>query len=632
MAITLKCSCGKTLKVDEKHRGKKAKCPACGNTLLVEEQDADTAVQTEEPRKPRAAARDDDDENEPEVRKPIKKNAAAKSNKMMYIIGGGCGLLLILTCCMSGLGVGVWYFFFRAGDDDLKYVHEGVAGFVSVRAADVWKNPVFQDQLKQLPPAAKKEMDDKLKEMETKGDMKIDDLERITLIVRSADMMNPDIAMAMKTSKAMDRKKIIASMAREKNQKEKEVKHEGGTIYVFSGGGAKDSAAIFFASDRVVLVSEKEEKMKDILKQAKKPAKHPALTRGIQMASSGKHQIVAAFELKKDLMANIPPELKEKAPSLAETSGLILAGTLANDLALEAVLTFATKDVAAKAKTDTESLIAVGKLFIKGPKAPPAASKFIDSLTIEQSGVEVVVKARMDLDLKGFGDLPGFNLGQEKVVRFDRVKSENNLKQIGLAMHSFHNANQGKLPNHAIRDPKTGEPLLSWRVALLPYLGEQALFQQIRQNERWDSPHNSKFWKQMPAVYQLPGRPNNGQTYYQVFHGDRSAFPRAIKTKSPIAGDFGLGQISDGTSNTILVVEAAFSVNWMQPVDSHFNMGDPGLINRLGNHWGDGTFDAVMADASHRRMRRTMPWQTLQALITRDGNEKINAKDWQPNP
>src|SRR6516162_9991995 len=183
MAITLKCSCGKTLKVDEKHRGKKAKCPACGDTLLVEEQDAETAVQAEEPTKRRAAARDDDDngdEDEPEVRKPIKKKAAAKSNKMMYIIGGGCGLLLILTCCMSGLGVGVWYFFFRAGDDDLKYVHEGVAGFVSVRAADVWKNPVFQDQLKQLPPAAKKEMDDKLKEMETKGDMKIDDLERIT--------------------------------------------------------------------------------------------------------------------------------------------------------------------------------------------------------------------------------------------------------------------------------------------------------------------------------------------------------------------------------------------------------------------------------------------------------------------
>src|SRR5260370_19850320 len=125
---------------------------------------------------------------------------------MMFIIGGGCGLLLILTCCMSVGGVGVWYFFFRGGDHDLNYVHEGVAGFVSVRAADIWKSPVFQDQLKQLPPAAKKEMDDKLKEMETKGDMKIDDLERITLIVRSTDMMNRDIAAAMKSRKARNRR------------------------------------------------------------------------------------------------------------------------------------------------------------------------------------------------------------------------------------------------------------------------------------------------------------------------------------------------------------------------------------------------------------------------------------------
>src|SRR5262249_15504818 len=151
------------------------------------------------------------------------------------------------------------------------------------------------------------------------------------------DLMNPDIAVVMKTSRPMDRKKIIAAMAKEKNQKEKEVKHEGGTIYVFSGGGAKDSAAIFFASDRVVLMGEKEEKVKDILRQAKKPAKHLALTRGIQMASSGNHQLVVALELKKDLMDKLPPDMVKQAPNLPKTNGLIVAGTLAKDLSLEAV-------------------------------------------------------------------------------------------------------------------------------------------------------------------------------------------------------------------------------------------------------------------------------------------------------
>jgi hypothetical protein len=642
MAISLKCSCGKTLKVDEKHRGKKAKCPACGNTLLVEEQDAETAVQAEEPMKRRAAARDDDDngdEDEPEVRRPIKKKAAAKSNRMMYIIGGGCGLLLLLTCCVSGVGVGVWYFFFRGDDDDLKYVHEGVAGFVSIRSADMWKSSVVQDQLKQLPPEMKKGMDDKLKEMETQGGLKIDDIERITLIFRSTNIKeimkdNLDFAAVLKTSKAMDRKKIIAAIAKDLNQKEKEVKHEGGTIYVFSGPGAKGPSAIYFASDKVVLTAQKEESIKDVLRQAKKPAKHPALTRGIQMTSAGKHQLVVAFELKKDLMANIPPEMKEKAPNLAETNGVILAGTLANDLALEAVLTFATQDVAAKAKKDTDSLVAEAKLFIKGPKAPPAAGKFMDSITIDQRGAEVVVKAKMELDLKGFGDLPGFPFaggGGPGLGGPDRARNTNNLKQIGLAMHSFHAANNS-LPNHAIRDPKTGQAILSWRVALLPYLEQQALYKQIRQNERWDSQHNRQFWNQMPVVYLLPRKPNDGRTYYQVFHGDRSAFPKATRPAKtfPMVGDIGIVQISDGTTNTIFVVEAAASVNWMQPDDIPFQMGQPGLINRVGNHWGDNTFDALMGSGTVRRMRRDMTQQTLQALITRNGGEIVNDIDWEP--
>src|SRR5258706_155138 len=124
MPITVKCQCGKTLKVDDKHRGKKAKCPACGNILLVEDSGAanpDTGMQTEAPKKNRAGdddkgavkpgapkkkpGADDDDGEDPGDRKPLKK--PAKSNMMMYLIGGGCALLLLGTCCLGGVGVGV---------------------------------------------------------------------------------------------------------------------------------------------------------------------------------------------------------------------------------------------------------------------------------------------------------------------------------------------------------------------------------------------------------------------------------------------------------------------------------------------------------------------------------------------
>jgi hypothetical protein len=638
MAISLECSCGRKLKVDEKHRGKKAKCPGCGTTLLVEEPDDDvdpeTAMQAEEPKKRPTPV--DDDEDEPEVRKPIKKKkAAAKSSMITWLLAGGCGLLVLLGCCTGIGGVGVWYFFFRGGDDDLKYVHEGVAGFVSVRTADIWKSSVVQDQLKQLPPAAKKEMDDKLKEFETQGSLKIDDIERVTIIFRSTNIMNLDFAAVMKTSKAMDRKKVVAAMAKDKNLKEKEVKHEQGTIYVLTGAAPMDSAAIFFPSDKVVLFGQKEETIKDILRQAKKPAKHAALTRGIQMASSGKHQLVVAFELKKDLMANIPPDAKKMAPNLAETNGLILAGTLAKDLALEAVLTFATQDVAAKAKTETDNFVGMGRVGAKGQNIPAAFGKFMDSVAVEQRGVEVVVKANLELDLKGFGNFPGFPFGGGPGPGLGgpgRVQSTNNLKQIALAMHNFHDANKG-LPNHAIRHPKTGDPLLSWRVAILPYIEQLALYQQIKLDERWDSPHNRKFWNQMPAVYQMPGKPNNGMTYYQVFHGDRSAFPRGMKpfpNFPPMKGDLNFAAIHDGTTDTILAIEAANPVNWMEPRDIPFQMGQFNLLPHLGNHWGDDTFQAAMIAGNVRTMRRTMTPQTLQALITRNGGEIVNDKDWEP--
>src|SRR3954467_15200883 len=57
-----------------------------------------------------------------------------------------------------------------------------------------------------------------------------------------------------------------------------------------------------------------------------------------------------------------------------------------------------------------------------------------------------------------------------------RMQSANNLKQIGVAMHSFHDANNG-FPAAAILDAK-GKPLLSWRVAILPYIEEENLYRQ----------------------------------------------------------------------------------------------------------------------------------------------------------
>jgi hypothetical protein len=203
---------------------------------------------------------------------------------------------------------------------------------------------------------------------------------------------------------------------------------------------------------------------------------------------------------------------------------------------------------------------------------------------------------------------------KEQKRRDDQAASLNNLKQLTIAVLAFHDV-QNRFPRSG--EPPQGNPIgppvLSWRVHLLPYVEQGPLYVQIRLNEPWDSAHNRQFWNRMPSIYQLPGKPNDGKTYYQVFRGNDSVFPDK--------GSIRITDITDGTSNTLAIVEAADSVNWMQPTDIPFQLNQPKLLDRVGNHWGDDTFAASFCDGTVRNLRRTMQPRTLEALITRAGNE-----------
>ena len=62
-----------------------------------------------------------------------------------------------------------------------------------------------------------------------------------------------------------------------------------------------------------------------------------------------------------------------------------------------------------------------------------------------------------------------------------QTQTANNMKQLGLAMHSYHDAYRN-LPPAAICD-KDGKPLLSWRVAILPFVEGQALYREFKLDE-----------------------------------------------------------------------------------------------------------------------------------------------------
>ena len=167
--------------------------------------------------------------------------------------------------------------------------------------------------------------------------------------------------------------------------------------------------------------------------------------------------------------------------------------------------------------------------------------------------------------------VPG--LGPMTYSRAAAQSSFNNMKRLGLAFHNYHDANNA-LP-HAIADA-SGKPGLSWRVAILPYIEQQNLYRQFKLTEPWDSEHNKKLISQMPSTY-APGFPTDGKTYYRSFTGKGTVMPppaQPVQAGQAFRGEK-LLHITDGTANTLMIVEASEPVIWTKPEELPFTPGKP---------------------------------------------------------
>jgi prepilin-type processing-associated H-X9-DG protein len=237
----------------------------------------------------------------------------------------------------------------------------------------------------------------------------------------------------------------------------------------------------------------------------------------------------------------------------------------------------------------------------------------------------LVVQTRQSLPSLGAGAtspvaiallLPAVQAAREAARR---TQCTNNLKQIGLGMHNYAASGVGGKPDHfpaaaAIRD-KDGKPLLSWRVAILPFLEQQALYNEFKFDEPWDSPHNKALAERMPMLYKCPsGTMANGLTPYQVFTGNGAMFET---DRGP-----GFPDITDGTSNTLMVVEAKAGVPWTKPDDVAFDPADAELMAKLGSNHAGG-FNALFGDGSVRFLRGSIDLGMLRKLVTRAGGEVV---------
>jgi prepilin-type processing-associated H-X9-DG protein len=210
-----------------------------------------------------------------------------------------------------------------------------------------------------------------------------------------------------------------------------------------------------------------------------------------------------------------------------------------------------------------------------------------------------------------------------------RLQSQNNLKQIGLGLHNYLSVNNTFPPAQFPLPVKPGEPFpagkegkLSWRVAILPFLGDPdaaALYKQFKLDEPWDGPTNLPLLQKMPKVYVLPGTEGStqaGHTYYQGLVGWNAVF-------DPKQKPFGcrITDITDGTVNTLCVAEAAQAVPWTKPDDLPVSLNGP--LPAFGTHFSGG-FNALFADGSVRLIPKGTPPATINAMITRNGGELVN--------
>jgi hypothetical protein len=201
----------------------------------------------------------------------------------------------------------------------------------------------------------------------------------------------------------------------------------------------------------------------------------------------------------------------------------------------------------------------------------------------------------------------------------ERALSRDNLHRIGRAMHAFHDI-YNHLPTPAIYG-KDGQPILSWRVAILPFLGEEKLYAEFKLDEPWDSEHNRKLLAKMPKAFAPPGiktkEPN--VTFYQVFVG-----PGAIFEGRPVSL---VRDIPDGTSCTIMVVEAGEPVPWTKPQDLPF---DPKKeLPKLGGIF-EGGFHFLSADGAVHDAKKTPDPKKMKAAIRRDSGEIKDLNDLEP--
>ena len=263
----------------------------------------------------------------------------------------------------------------------------------------------------------------------------------------------------------------------------------------------------------------------------------------------------------------------------------------------------------------------------------------LTNATVVADGTRTTLTLPGDETIGGSGDLAAglasllSALGRADAAA-DRSGAMNDLKQIALGLHNYHQMH-GRFPPAVIEENGVQR---SWRVELLPYLDEDELWEAYRKDEPWHSRANSAVTDSIPDVYRHPA--DDRDRSFTAYFAPLAAPAKAAETGAAETGAGGakpgpatlwnatapgsrFRDITDGTAYTLLVVEAKRPVPWTKPEDLTLDLSGPLDPTQLGG-FVPRVFLAAFADGSVRAFQTDLAPARLRALLTRNGNETVD--------
>lgn len=233
--------------------------------------------------------------------------------------------------------------------------------------------------------------------------------------------------------------------------------------------------------------------------------------------------------------------------------------------------------------------------------------------------IGLIVGGMMFLGLCVVGGLIGLLLPAVQKVReaASRVQEQNNLREMGVAMHIVSDTGGRGFYAPYAHDPNSGELYRgnSFRVSLLPYIQQESVYRMFDLTQPWDSPQNRPASDQVIRTFTSPLDASPGTTTpFRAFVGGGALFNEDGQPVKFI-------DVTDGLSNTIMLVHASEQVPWAQPQELAYNPTAP--LPALGHPSSRQSFDVLMADGSIRSLQAPVPDGALRGLITRSGNETV---------